>query len=149
MLNLMQKKLVGKENVLIVEPNQNYTIDDISFSTTYAFNVDKPFHPKDNRWVGYIIELDGTKYYIAGDTDNIPEIRKIIADVAFLPVGGTYTMDYKEAADLANVLNVKTVVPTHYGSVAGKKEDGENFKRLVKNKEVILLDLRKAKEKLK
>ena len=58
-------------------------------------------------------------------------------------------MDYKEAADLANVLNVKTVVPTHYGSVAGKKEDGENFKRLVKNKEVILFDLRKAKEKLK
>ena len=143
------EKLVGKENVLIVEPNQNYTIDDISFSTTYAFNVDKSFHPKDNRWVGYIIELDGTKYYIAGDTDNIPEIRKIIADVAFLPVGGTYTMDYKEAADLANVLNVNTVVPTHYGSVAGKKEDGENFKRLVKNKEVILFDLRKAKEKLK
>ena len=113
----------------------------MSFSTTYAFNVDKPFHPKANNWVGYIIDLDGTKYYIAGDTDNILEIRNVIADVAFLPVGGTYTMDYKEAADLANVLNVKTVVPTHYGSVAGKKEDGENFKRLVKNKEVVVFDL--------
>lgn len=135
------EKLVGKENVLIVEPNQNYTIDNMSFSTTYAFNVDKPFHPKANNWVGYIIDLDGTKYYIAGDTDNIQEIRNVIADVAFLPVGGTYTMDYKEAADLANVLNVKTVVPTHYGSVAGKKEDGENFKRLVKNKEVVVFDI--------
>lgn len=131
-------KLVGKENVLIVEPNENYEIDDIKFSTTYAFNVDKHFHPKVNKWVGFIIELDNKKYYIAGDTDNIMEIRSVKADVAFLPVGGTYTMDYKEAANLANALDVKIVVPTHYGSVAGKKEDGENFKKLVKGKEVIL-----------
>ena len=61
--------------------------------------------------------------------------------MAFLPVGGTYTMNYKEAADLANALNVKTVVPTHYGSVAGKKEDGENFKRLVESKEVVVFDI--------
>ena len=131
-------KLVGKENVLIVEPNENYEIDDIKFSTTYAFNVDKHFHPKANKWVGFIIELYNKKYYIAGDTDNIMEIRSVKADVAFLPVGGTYTMDYKEAANLANALDVKIVVPTHYGSVAGKKEDGENFKKLVKGKEVIL-----------
>ena len=131
-------KLVGKQNLLIVEPNKNYEIDDIKFSTTYAFNVDKHFHPKENKWVGFIIELDNIKYYIAGDTDNIPEIRNVKADVAFLPVGGTYTMDYKEAADLANVLDVNTVVPTHYGSVAGRKEDGENFKKLVKGKGVIL-----------
>ena len=135
------EKLVGKENVLIVEPSKDYKIDDIEFSTTYAFNVNKQFHPKANKWVGYIINLDGKKYYIAGDTDNIPEIRNVHADVAFLPVGGTFTMDYKESADLANVINVQTVVPTHYGSVAGKKEDGENFKRLVKNKEVILFNL--------
>lgn len=131
-------KLVGKQNLLIVEPNENYEIDDIKFSTTYAFNVDKHFHPKVNKWVGFIIELYNKKYYIAGDTDNIMEIRSVKADVAFLPVGGTYTMDYKEAANLANALDVKIVVPTHYGSVAGKKEDGENFKKLVKGKEVIL-----------
>ena len=131
-------KLVGKENVLIVEPNENYEIDDIKFSTTYAFNVDKHFHPKANKWVGFIIELDNKKYYIAGDTDNIPEIRSVKADVAFLPVGGTYTMDYEEAANLANVIDVNIFVPTHYGSVAGKKEDGEHFKKLVKGKKVIL-----------
>ena len=131
-------KLVGKQNLLIVEPNENYEIDDIKFSTTYAFNVDKHFHPKANKWVGFIIELDNKKYYIAGDTDNIPEIRSVKADVAFLPVGGTYTMDYEEAADLANAIHVSIIVPTHYGSVAGKKEDGENFKKLVKGKEVIL-----------
>lgn len=131
------ERLVSKENVLIVEPNQNYKIDDIEFSTTYAYNVEKQFHPKQNNWVGFIINLDGVKYFIAGDTDNIDELHGIEADYAFLPVGGTYTMDYKEAAELANNLNVKAVIPTHYGSVAGSKEEGKKFKELVKNKEVI------------
>lgn len=131
------EQLVNKENVLIVEPNQNYKIDNIEFSTTYAYNVEKHFHPKQNNWVGFIINFDGVKYFIAGDTDNIDELHGIEADYAFLPVGGTYTMDYKEAAELANNLNVKTVIPTHYGSVAGSKEEGKKFKELVKNKEVI------------
>ena len=131
------EKLTKKENILIVKPNQNYKIDNIEFSTTFAYNVDKQFHPKQNNWVGFIINLDGVKYFIAGDTDNIPELGGIIADYAFLPVGGTYTMDYKEAAELANNLNVKTIIPTHYGSVAGSKEEGKKFKNLVKNKEVI------------
>ncbi len=131
------KQLVNKENVLIVEPGKNYKIDDIEFSTTYAYNVEKQFHPKQNNWVGFIINLDGVKYFIAGDTDNIDELHGIEADYAFLPVGGTYTMDYKEAAELANNLNVKVIIPTHYGSVAGSKEEGKKFKELVKNKEVI------------
>ena len=133
------KQLVKEENILIVEPNQNYKIDDIEFSTTYAYNVDKPFHPKENNWVGFIIKLDGIKYFIAGDTDNIEELSKIEADYAFIPIGGTYTMDYREAAELAKKLNVKTIIPTHYGSVAGSKEDGRKFKELVLDKEVIEL----------
>ena len=131
------KQLVNKENVLIVEPGKNYKIDDIEFSTTYAYNVEKQFHPKQNNWVGFIINFDSVKYFIAGDTDNIDELHGIEADYAFLPVGGTYTMDYKEAAELANNLNVKVIIPTHYGSVAGSKEEGKKFKELVKNKEVI------------
>ena len=131
------ERMIKKENILIVEPNHDYKIDDIEFSTTYAYNVNKQFHPKENKWVGFIINLDGIKYYIAGDTDNIPEISGITADYAFLPVGGTFTMDYKEAAELANNLNVKTVIPTHYGAVAGSKEDGKKFKDLIQGKEVI------------
>ena len=131
------ERMIKKENILIVEPNHDYKIDDIEFSTTYAYNVNKQFHPKENKWVGFIINLDGIKYYIAGDTDNIPEINGITADYAFLPVGGTFTMDYKEAAELANNLNVKTVIPTHYGVVAGSKEEGKKFKDLIQGKEVI------------
>lgn len=129
--------LVGGENVLIVKPNENYKIDELEFSTTYAYNVDKQFHPKSNGWVGFIIKLDEERYFIAGDTDNIKELQNISTDYAFLPVGGTFTMDYEEAAELANNINAKVVVPTHYGSVAGNKTDGQSFKKLIKNKEVI------------
>lgn len=137
-------KLFAEEDIKIVLPGNKYNIDNIEFETTYAYNETKQFHPKGNRWVGFIIILDGEKYFIAGDTDNIPELQNIKTDFAFLPVGGTYTMDYKEAAKLANSIDAKTVIPTHYGSVAGEKEDGERFKSLIKNKEVILFNISKG-----
>lgn len=137
-------KLFAEEDIKIVLPGNKYNIDNIEFETTYAYNETKQFHPKGNRWVGFIIEFDGEKYFIAGDTDNIPELQNIKTDFAFLPVGGTYTMDYKEAAKLANLIDAKTVIPTHYGSVVGKKEDGERFKSLIKNKEVILFNISKG-----
>ena len=70
------------------------------------------------------------------------EIRSVIdagADIVMLPIGGTYTMDYREAADLANRIKAKVVIPTHYGSIVGNKEDAIKFKELVKNKEVKIL----------
>ena len=50
-------------------------------------------HPKANNWVGYVFDLGGHTYYHAGDTDDIPELRTLRTDVAFVPIGGTYTMD--------------------------------------------------------
>lgn len=130
------EKLVGKENVIVVEPNAEYDIEGLKVQTTYAYNINKNFHPKKNEWVGYIVETGAKKYYIAGDTDSVPEIQNIECDVAFLPVGGTFTMDYKEAAELANTIKSDIVVPTHYGAIVGDIEDGNRFKELVKNKEV-------------
>lgn len=131
--------IVGEANVLIVKPNEEYSIDNIKFKTTYAYNKNKEFHPKCNNWVGFLINFEGVFYFVAGDTDNIPEINNLTCDVAFLPVGGKYTMDYKEAATLANTLNAKLFIPTHYGSVAGDIKDGNRFKELMKNKEVKVL----------
>lgn len=131
-------KLVGKERVVIVEPDKEYEIQGLKFKTTYAYNIDKQFHPKRNRWVGYIIEFEGKTYYIAGDTDNIPEIQNIESDIALIPIGGTYTMDYKEAAELANTLKAEVIIPTHYGVIVGTKQDAENFKELVKDKKVVI-----------
>lgn len=116
-----------KENIKIVKPNQSYEIEGIKVETVPAYNLDKKFHPKENEWVGYILNLQGAKYYIAGDTDDIEEIRNIKCDVAFIPIGGTYTMDAKEAATLVNVMQPKVVVPTHYGSIVGRKEDAQIF----------------------
>lgn len=130
------EKLVGKENTIIVEPDKEYNIDSLRVKTTYAYNINSNFHPKKNKWVGYIVETNGTKYYIAGDTDNIPELQDIECDVAFLPIGGKFTMTYKEAAELANNITSKVVVPTHYGEIVGDKEDGQRFADLITGKEV-------------
>ncbi len=125
--------------VMIVERDNEYTLDNVVFKTTYAYNKEKMYHPKNEGWVGYLIELDGMKYYIAGDTDNVKELSNIKCDVAFIPIGGKYTMDYKEAAELANSIDAKVIVPTHYGLIVGEKEDAEKFKALVNGKQVEIL----------
>lgn len=128
-----------RNRVVIVEPDNEYEVKGIKFSTTYAYNTETLFHTKKENWVGYIIEFEGVKYYIAGDTDNIKEIRNVECDVAFIPIGGKYTMNYTEAAALANSIKAKIVVPTHYGCIIGEKEDAEKFANLVENKEVKIL----------
>jgi L-ascorbate metabolism protein UlaG (beta-lactamase superfamily) len=64
-------------NIITVKPNENYQVEGIKFSTIPAYNTNKTFHPKENNWVGYIIELEGSKYYIAGDTDITDENKKV------------------------------------------------------------------------
>lgn len=113
--------------ILTVEPGKQYSIGSLLFSTTYAYNIGKQFHPKEKKWVGYIIQIDNTRYYIAGDTDSVPEIQNLNVDVAFLPVGGTYTMNWKEAAILANKLKPKYAIPIHFGDVVGSISDAKSF----------------------
>lgn len=126
-------ELNNKENITFVEPNQTYNINGYKIDTIPAYNISKHFHPKENNWIGYIIEIDGLKYYVAGDTDITPENRQIKCDVALIPIGGTYTMDYKEASELINIIKPKIAIPTHYGSIVGDITDGEKFEKLVDN----------------
>ena len=116
-----------KENIVIVEPNRSYEVLGIKIETIPAYNIDKPFHPKENNWVGYIVVLQDYRYFIAGDTDATEENKKIHCDVAFVPVGGTYTMDAQQADDFINTIQPKIAIPIHYGSIVGKKEDALNF----------------------
>ena len=85
-------------------------------------------HPKENKWVGYVLELGGHTYYHAGDTDHVPELDDISADVAMVPIGGTYTMDAHEAARLVKVIRPQIAVPMHYGFVVGSPSDAEAFR---------------------
>jgi len=103
----------------------------IVIETVPAYNEKKKFHPKNAGWVGYIVEMDGWRIYVAGDTDNTKEAQKVKCDVAIVPVGGTYTMDLAEAAALVNTIHPKMAVPSHYGSVAGNETDGDEFAALV------------------
>lgn len=117
----------SKENIITVEPNHTYRILGIEIKTIPAYNINKKFHPKENNWVGYLLNLQGKVYYVAGDTDITQENKKVSCDVAFVPVGGTYTMNSKEAIELANEIRPRMAIPVHYGSVVGEEKDAEVF----------------------
>lgn len=125
------KTKISKENVFLVEPHGKYLIDGIEFQTIPSYNENKQFHPKEKMWVGYIINLENEKYYIAGDTDITQENKNVKVDVALVPIGGTYTMTKVEAAELINIVKPKIVIPIHYGEIVGEKNDGEEFKKLI------------------
>ena len=131
LLSKLLDKVIKKENIITVKPGEKNEIKGIKFETIPAYNINKAFHPKENGWVGYIIEIEGISYYIAGDTDITKENKKVKCDVAFVPVGGTYTMDFKEAGELINEIKPKIAIPIHYGSIVGTKEDAINFSKLI------------------
>ena len=131
LLTKLLRKGINKNAIITVEPNKNYMVQGIKFETISAYNTNKTFHPKENGWVGYIIIINGIRYYIAGDTDITEENKQLKCDVAFVPVGGTYTMDFKEAASLINEIKPKIAIPIHYGSIVGTEQDAIDFIRLL------------------
>lgn len=122
---------VEESKINCVLPNEEYKLEDIMIQTVRAYNIGKKYHPKENNWVGYTITVDNIRYFMPGDTDINNDNRNIQCDVLFVPIGGTYTMDYIEGAKFANGIKPKIVVPMHYNSIVGTKEDGEKFKKLL------------------
>ena len=104
-----------------------YKYEDLSFKTTHAYNINKNFHPFENNWVGYILNIDNHNIFILGDTDNNPDIKNVKCDIALVPIGGTFTMNYIEASEYINNLKPSLVIPTHYGLIVGDKNDGKNI----------------------
>ena len=114
--------------VKALKPGDKITIGNIKVEAVAAYNIGKKFHPK-GLGIGFVVAVEGKKIYFAGDTDNIPEMDKLKEiDVAFLPIGGTYTMNAIEAAEAANKISPKLCIPIHFGSVVGSKKDAEKFK---------------------
>ena len=120
-------------NIICIKPLDELELPGIKVKGLYSYNKNKSFHKKENNWLGYYIVFDNKKYYIAGDTDALEENENMDVDIAFVPIGGIYTMDYSEAASFINKLKPKEVIPIHYGMVVGDKEDFLYFKDLVKN----------------
>ena len=94
-----------------VRPGARYEVRGVTVETVPAYNLNKKFHPRANNWVGYVVTVDGLRFYVAGDTDDTPEARAVRCDAAFLPAGGTYTMTAREAAALAACIRPQAASP--------------------------------------
>lgn len=121
----------GGEDLLLLKPGGRGAIRGVEIEGVASYNRNKPNHPKSNGWLGYVVTLNGLRYYIAGDTDDTPEARSVKCDVALVPVGGTYTTDAEEAAALVNAIRPRAAVPIHYGSIVGSQKDAERFLALL------------------
>ena len=136
----MKKKLLSESGVasdkcVFYNPGETHELEGIVIETIPAYNKLKPFHPKGNKWQGYVVKMDDVRYYVAGDTDVNEDIQKVKCDVALIPIGGHFTMDKKQAADYIANLKPKAVIPTHYGNVVGKPTDGSDFQNDVETKD--------------
>ncbi len=119
-------KLSG--NIRVVKPGDRLEEKGLTIEAVPAYNIDKDFHPKENGWLGVVVEIDGIKVYHAGDTDLIEEMKDIQTDIALLPVSGTYVMTADQAVEAALRIKPQIAIPMHYGSVVGTESDAEKFK---------------------
>jgi L-ascorbate metabolism protein UlaG (beta-lactamase superfamily) len=118
-------------DVTPVAPGQTHDVGGFHLETVPAYNTREEaldFHPRTNNWVGYVIDLGEYSYYHAGDTDHAPELDTVKANVAFLPVGGHFTMDVPAAAGLAKAIAPNLAVPMHFGYAVGSPADGVAFR---------------------
>jgi L-ascorbate metabolism protein UlaG (beta-lactamase superfamily) len=111
----------------VMENGQKRTVSGFSIEAVPAYNIvhkrqdGNPFHPKGNG-NGYVIGFGGKRIYIAGDTENIPEMKKLgQIDIAFIPVNLPYTMTLEMAADAARSIRPKILYPYHFGETRIEK----------------------------
>ena len=112
---------------LVMKNGDVKTVGGLKIEAVPAYNIvhkrdtGQPFHPKDVG-NGYIITFGDKRVYVAGDTENIPEMKNIKnIDVAFLPMNLPYTMTPEMAADAAKMIKPKILYPYHYGETDTSK----------------------------
>lgn len=115
-LNATSEKQLGKGTIMA--NNQTMELKDgIILESVPAYNTTpgrEKFHPKGNG-NGYILTIDGTRIYIAGDTEDISEMSEIKnIDLAFLPVNQPYTMTIDQAEKAALTIKPKILIPYHF-----------------------------------
>jgi L-ascorbate metabolism protein UlaG (beta-lactamase superfamily) len=132
------KQLSGE--IKVIKAGDTINVGGVEIEAVPSYNTNKQFHTKDRGWVGYIFTVKGQRIYIAGDTDYIPEMKTFRADIALLPVSGTYVMTAEEAVRAALDIKPKIAIPMHYGSIVGTIDDARKFADGLKGKiEVVVL----------
>jgi len=106
------KSILG--DVRVVKPGDKLTVDGVLIEAVPAYNANKEFHPQKNDWLGFTVTIEDASIYHAGDTGLIPEMEAISADIALLPISGTYVMNAEEAIQAAIRLNAEVTIPMHY-----------------------------------
>lgn len=121
---------IGATAVHLLQAGGRLELPGVAVEAVSAYNVEPErlgMHPQANGWLGYVLTVDGVRYYAAGDTDQNPDNEQVTCDVALVPIGGTYTCDPHQAAAFVNALHPKVVVPIHYGSIVGVPENFDEF----------------------
>ncbi len=106
---------------IIMKNGDVQTVLDIKIEAVPAYNLvhkresGQPFHPK-GQGNGYVLTFGDKRVYIAGDTENTPEMKALKSiDIAFLPMNLPYTMNPEMVADAARAFKPKVLYPYHYG----------------------------------
>lgn len=138
------KKYTGK--AIVMKNGDKQTLDNITIEAVPAYNIEhkrpdgKAFHPK-GEGNGYVITFGDKRVYVAGDTENIPEMKNLgKIDIAFLPMNLPYTMTPEQAADAAKMVHPKVFYPYHYGDT-----DVTKLINLMKNEKGIDVKIRDMK----
>lgn len=112
----------GLDGCIVMENGDSRLVRNISVKAVPAYNIvhkrssGEPYHPKGNG-NGYLLTIGGKTVYVAGDTENIPEMKNIgDIDIAFLPVNLPYTMSVQMAADAAKMIKPEILYPYHFGA---------------------------------
>ena len=132
---------LASKKVAYFAPWEEKKIDNILIESVPAYNIKKKrFHPKSKNYLAYIITIDGIRIYHAGDTERIPEMKKFQCDIAFMPLGQTYTMNsVKEAAEAVLDVKAKIAIPIHFGLYEGSSDDAIEFQKLLNGKVKVIV----------
>lgn len=125
--------------VQVVRPGDRLEVAGVPVEVVSAYNLNnKPFHRREAQHVGYVITVEGTRIYHTGDTDPIPEMEGLTADILMVPVSGTYVADPAQAAEIARLTKAKVALPMHIGTLFGSRAEAERFKELADCSVVLL-----------
>lgn len=128
----------------VIKNGESKLVKGIEVEAVPAYNLvhkrsnGEPFHPK-GIGNGYVITFGDKKVYVAGDTENVPEMKELSRiDIAFLPMNLPYTMTPEMTADAAKMVNPKIFYPYHFGET-----NVDELVKLLKNRDDIEIRIRK------